>query len=114
MESAVDRRCLLPGDELLSLWQVLHEQVPESREAQGLRHRQATVLAIVLALRWSGVQGGYRAIAVFAEEFSRTQCANLRCWYNHRDRGYEVPSENCFYRVLNAVPVLAFSEALWA
>lgn len=42
-EQAVDRQCLLKGSELLSLWMVLHQQVPESREAQGLRHRQATV-----------------------------------------------------------------------
>jgi hypothetical protein len=113
-ERVVDRRCLLPGDELLSLWQVLHEQVPESREAKGLRHRQATVLAIVFACLLSGGQGGHRAIAVFAEDLSPTQRANLRCWYNHRLRRYEVPTENCFYRVLKAVPVLAFQQALWA
>ena len=61
-----------------------------------------------------GGQGGHRAIAVFAEDLSPTQRASLRCWYNHRERRYEVPSENCFYRVLKAVPVLAFQQALWA
>ena len=113
-EQPVDRRCLLKGAELLSLWMVLHQQVPESREAQGLRHRQATVLAIVFAFLLSGGQGGHRAIALFAQDLTRKQRANLRCWFNPRTRRYDVPTENCFYRVLKAVPVLPFQQALWA
>lgn len=113
-EQPVDRRCLLPKEELLSLWMVLHQQVPESRDVQGLRHRQATVLAIVFAFLLSGGQGGHRAIALFAQDLTPTQRANLRCWFNRRTRRYDVPTENCFYRVLKAVPVLAFQQALWA
>ena len=113
-EQPVDRRCLLPGQELLSLWKVLHQQVPESRQAQGLRHRQATVLAITFAFLLGGGQGGHRAIALFAQDLTRKQRANLRCWFNPRTRCYDVPTENCFYRVLKAVPVLAFQQALWA
>jgi len=113
-EQPIDRRCLLPGEELLSLWQVLHHQVPESRDDQGLRHRQATVLAITFAFLLSGGQGGHRAIALFAQDLSPTQRANLRCWFNARTRRYEVPAENCFYRVLKAVPVLPLQQALWA
>ncbi|HTL17924.1 MAG TPA: ISAs1 family transposase [Patescibacteria group bacterium] len=113
-EQPVERRCSLNGEELLSLWMVLHQQVPESREAQGLRHRQATVLAITFAFLLSGGQGGYRAIALFAQDLKPTQRAQLRCWFNPRLRRYEVPTENCFYRVLKAVSVLAFQQALWA
>jgi hypothetical protein len=113
-EQAVDRRCLLKGEDLLSLWKVLHQQVPESREAQGLRHRQATVLAITFAFLLGGGQGGHRAIALFAQDLTRKQRASLRCWFNSRTRDYDVPTENCFYRVLKAVPVLAFQQALWA
>lgn len=113
-EQPIDRRCGLPGEELLSLWMVLHQQVPESRDAQGLRHRQATVLAIAFAFLLSGGQGGHRAIALFAQDLTPTQRANLRCWFNPRTRRYDVPTENCFYRVLKAVPVLAFQQALWA
>lgn len=113
-EQPVDRRCLLPGQELLSLWKVLHQQVPESRQAQGLRHRQATVLAITFAFLLGGGQGGHRAIALFAQDLTRKQRASLRCWFNPRTRCYDVPTENCFYRVLKAVPVLAFQQALWA
>ena len=93
---------------------VLHQQVPESREAQGLRHRQATVLAIAFAFLLSGGEGGRRAIALFARDLTPTQRANLRCWFNPRTRRYDVPAENCFYRVLKAVPVLVFQQALWA
>ncbi len=113
-EQAVARRCLLKGQELLSLWQVLHQQVPEIRDAQGLRHRQATVLAITFAFLLGGGQGGHRAIALFAQDLTRKQRASLRCWFNARTRCYEVPTENCFYRVLKAVPGLAFQQALWA
>ena len=113
-EQPIERRCSLHGEELLSLWMVLHQQVPESREAQGLRHRQATVLAITFAFLLSGGQGGYRAIALFAQDLKPTQRAQLRCWFNPRMRRYEVPTENCFYRVLKAVPVLSFQQALWA
>jgi predicted transposase YbfD/YdcC len=78
-----------------------------------LRHRQATVLAITFAFLWSGGQGGYRAAALFAQDLSPTQRANLRCWFNRRTREYDVPTEDCFYRVLKAVPVLAFQQVLW-
>jgi predicted transposase YbfD/YdcC len=98
---------------LRSLWEVLHQEVPESRDAHGLRHRQATVLAITFAFLWSGGQGGYRAAALFAQDLSPTQRADLRCWFNRRTRQYDVPTEDCFYRVLKAVPVLAFQQALW-
>lgn len=110
----IERGCSLKGEELFSLWRVLHQEVPESRHAQGLRHRQATVLAITFAFLLSGGQGGHRAIALFAEDLSPTQRASLRCWFNRRMGRYEVPTENCFYRVLKAVPVLAFQQALWA
>lgn len=62
----------------------------------------------------SGGQGGHRALALFAQDWSPTQRANLRCWFNPRTRRSDAPTENCFYRVLTAVPVLAFPQALWA
>ena len=113
-ERVVQPKCLLPGAEVRDLWEVLRRQVPESRDVHGLRHKQATVLAITFAFLWSGGQGGHRAVALFAQELSRTQRAVFRCWFNRRTREYEVPSENCIYRVLKAVDVLAFQQALWA
>jgi hypothetical protein len=113
-EQAALRRCLLPGEELRSLWEVLHAAVPEPRDGRGLRHQQATVLAITFAYLWSGGKGGYRGVKLFADDLSPTQRAELRCWFNFRTRQYEVPGENCIYRVLKAVPVLAFQQAVWA
>ena len=57
-ERKVQPRCLLPQDQVQDLWQVLHQQVPESRNVHGLRHKQATVLAIVFAYLLSGGRGG--------------------------------------------------------
>ncbi len=114
VERPIERRCLLAGEPLRSLWMVLHQLVPESRDVHGLRHRQATVLAITFAYLLSGGQGGHRGVALFAQDLTPTQRADLRCWYNWRTRRYEVPTENCVYRVLKVVPVLAFQAALWA
>ena len=113
-ERSIERRCPLAGEALRSLWMVLHQQVPESRDVHGLRHRQATVLAITFAYLLSGGQGGHRGVALFAQDLTPTQRADLRCWFNYRTRRYDVPTENCVYRVLKAVPVLAFQAALWA
>jgi hypothetical protein len=113
-ERKVNPHCLVGGDEVKSLWQVLHEQVPESRNVHGLRHKMATVLAIVFAYLLSGGRGGHRGVALFAQDLSPTQRAAFRCWFNRKTRRYTVPTENCIYRVLKDVPVLAFQQALWA
>lgn len=113
-ERKVNPRCLVGGEEVKSLWQVLHEQVPESRNVRGLRHKQATVLAIVFAYLLSGGQGGHRGVALFAKDLSPTQRAAFRCWFNRKTSRYEVPGENCIYRVLKEVPVQEFQQAVWA
>ena len=113
-EREVDPHCLLGAEEAKFLWQVLHQQVPESRNVHGLRHKQATVLAITFAYLLSGGQGGHRGVALFAQDLSPTQRAGFRCWFNRKTGSYDVPSENCIYRVLKAVPVLEFQQALWA
>jgi hypothetical protein len=112
-EHPIDRHCPLDGEELRSLWMMLHQQLPESRDLRGLRHRQATVLAITFAFLLSGGQGGHRAVALFAQDLSPKQRSDLRCWFNWRTRTYDVPTENCVYRVLKAVSVQAFQQVLW-
>ena len=113
-ERKVPPGCQMPQDQLSSLWEVLRRHVSESRSVHGLRHKQATVLTIVFAYLVSGGEGGHRAVATFARDLTPTQRARVRCWFNWRTRQYEVPSENCIYRVLKAVPVLAFQQAVWA
>lgn len=112
-ERVIERRCALDREGMRSLWEVLDAQLPESRDCHGLRHRQATVLAITFAFLWSGGQGGYRGVALFAQDLSPTQRSDLRCWFNWRKRRYDVPTEDCVYRVLKAVSVLDFQQALW-
>src|SRR5258708_1941365 len=85
-------------------------ELPRERHQRG---RQEAVPATAFAYLMSGGQGGYRGVALFAEDLSPTQRSNLRCWCNGRTRSYDVPTENCIYRVLKAVPVLAFQQALW-
>jgi hypothetical protein len=113
-ERTIAPSCQMPGDQLTSLWQVLHRHVPESRNVKGLRHKQATVLTITFAFLLSGGQGGHRAVASFAKDLTPTQRAATRCWFNARTRTYDPPTENCIYRVLKAVPVLEFQQAVWA
>jgi hypothetical protein len=106
-------RCELENQELQSLWDTLRLQVPESRSVHGLRHKQATVLAITYAYLLAGGQGGHRAVALFAKDLTQTQRAELGCWFNDHTRSFDVPKENCVYRVLKSVPVLAFQQAIW-
>ena len=113
-ERKVRPHCLLGVAEAGSLWDVLQQQVPESRNVHGLRHKLATVLTIVFAYLFSGGQGGHRGVALFAKDLSPTQRAGFRCWFNRKTRRYEAPTENCIYRVLKAVPVLEFQQAMWA
>ena len=112
-ERKIDVNCQMPGGELQSLWHVLHKEVPESRSAKGLRHRQATVLTIVFAFLLSGGVGGHRAVASFARDLSPTQRDAVGCWFNDRTRTYDPPTENAVYRVLKAVPVMEFQAAIW-
>lgn len=112
LERDVKPRCTQSAAELGSLWEHLHRSVPETRAAKGLRHKQATVLAITLAWLLTGQRGGHRALALFAQSLTRAQRVRLRCWRHPRTQAYEVPAENCFYRVLTAVPVPELGQAL--
>ncbi len=53
-------RCHLSEDQARDLWQVLHREVPESRNVHGLPHKQAAVLAIVSAYFFTGGLGSGR------------------------------------------------------
>jgi hypothetical protein len=113
-EQKIVPACQMASDQLTSFWETIHRQVPESRSVHGLRHKQATVLALTFAFLLSGGQGGHRAVASFGADLTPTQRAALRCWFNRKTKTYDPPSENCVYRVLKAVPVLAFQQAVWA
>jgi hypothetical protein len=111
-EADIKPRCAQSVDELGSLWEHLRAHVPETRHDKGLRHQIATVLALTLASLAAGRKGGYRQAALFAADLNQRQRQALRCWFNARTGRYEVPGENCFYRVLSAVDILALGSAL--
>jgi len=111
-ERAVPPRCQQSAAQLGSLWAHLHRRVPDRRSLKGMRHKQATVLAIVIAWLLTGQRGGYRGPALFAQSLTQAQRIRLRGWRNPKTKQYEVPSENCFYRVLSAVPILELGRAL--
>ena len=113
-EQKIAPACQMDRDQLGSFWRTIHQQVPESRSVHGLRHKQATVLTLTFAFLLSGGRGGHRAVAAFGRDFTPTQRAAVRCWFNRRTKTYDPPSENCVYRVLKAVPVLPFQQAVWA
>jgi len=112
-ERKVVPKCQMPGEELQSFWQAMRG-LPESRAAQGLRHKQATVLTITFAFLLSGGQGGHRALASFARDLTPTQRDWVGCWFNERTRTYDPPTENAIYRVLKAVPIMEFQQAVWS
>jgi hypothetical protein len=97
-EQKIDWSCQTPNEELLSFWQAIHRQAPESRDVHGMRHKQATALTITFGFLLSGGQGGHRAVAAFARDLSPTQRAPARCWFNRKTKSYDVPTENCIYR----------------
>ena len=94
-ERKVAPHCLMALDQAGSLWAVLQAQVPESRSVHGLRHKQATVLAIVFAYLLSGGRGGHRGVALFARDLSPTQRAAFRCWYNRKERRRRIAFIGC-------------------
>jgi hypothetical protein len=106
--------CLMSGEDMKSLWETLQKEVPESRNVHGLRHKQATVLVIAFAYLLSGGEGGHRGVTLFGRDMTQKQRCMARCYFNPRTRQFDAPSENCVYRVLKAVPVLAFQQAVWA
>lgn len=111
-EAAVAPRCRAQPAELSSLLEWLRRTVPEQRDLRGLRHKQATVLAVVFLAIACGVRGGYRGPAVFAIGLTQAQRRRLRCWRNARTGRYEVPSETTFLRVLSSVAPALVAAAL--
>lgn len=105
--NALSPKCRTKAPQLGSLWERLHRRLPEDRSAKGLRHKQATILTIVLLALMCGVTGGYRELEDFAQKLNQGQRRRLRCWHNRRTGRYEVPDETTFLRVLKALdPVL--------
>lgn len=95
--------CPVPTRGLDSLWQCFHKDMTEPRRARGVRHRLASMLALIALAVAAGCKGVH-AIAQFAESLSHPQRRHLRCRPRPgRRRQYDVPSERTFRRMLKRV-----------
>ncbi len=105
-------QCSVKAPALGSLWERLHQRLPDPRSREGLRHKQATVLTIVLLALMCGVTGGYWQLEDFAQRLNQGQRRRLRCWRNPHTGYYEVPDETTFFRVLKAVDPVPLGQLL--
>ncbi|MEK7686170.1 MAG: transposase family protein [Verrucomicrobiota bacterium] len=86
--------------------------MPETRSAEGLRHKQATILCLVLLALMCGVTGGYADLEEFAQRLNQGQRRRLRCWRNPHTGRYDVPDETTFFRVLKALDLVPLGQLL--
>jgi len=105
-------KCRIKAPVLGSLWERLHRRLHDARSAEGLRHKQATVLTIVLLALMCGVTGGYWNLEDFARGLNQGQRRRLRCWRNPRTGRFEVPDETTFFRVLKALDPVQLGQLL--
>jgi DDE_Tnp_1-associated len=95
-----------------NLWERLHRCLTDQRSAEGLRHKQATIVSIVLLALMCGVSGGYSDLEEFARGLNQGQRRRLRCWRNPHTGRFEVPDETTFFRVLKAVDPVELGQLL--
>lgn len=110
--TALAPKCPIKAPHVGSLWERLHQQLPDDRGANGLRHKQATVLTMVFLALMCGVTGGYGTLEEFAHGLNQGQRRRLRCWKNPRTGRYEVPDETTFFRVLKALDPVKLGQLL--
>jgi hypothetical protein len=95
--------CPLPTARLDSLCECFRQRMTDPRQARGLRHRLASVLALCALAVAAGCQGVH-AIAQFAQSLTHPQRRHLRCRPRpSRRQEYDVPCERTFRRMLKGV-----------
>jgi hypothetical protein len=110
--TALIPKCRMKAPVVGSLWERLHHYLPDQRSAEGLRHKQATILTIVLLALMCGVRGGYGKLEHFARGLNQGQRRRLRCWRNPRTGRFEVPDETTFFRVLKSLDPVQLGQLL--
>jgi hypothetical protein len=105
-------KCRMKAPVVGSLWERLHHYLPDQRSAEGLRHKQATILTIVLLALMCGVTGGYGKLEHFARGLNQGQRRRLRCWRSPRTGRFEVPDETTFFRVLKSLDPVQLGQLL--
>jgi len=110
--TALMPKCRLKAPVVGCLWERLHHHLTEQRSSEGLRHKQATVVTIVLLALMCGVTGGYGKLEHFAQGLNQGQRRRLRCWRSPRTGRFEVPDETTFFRVLKALDPVQLGQLL--
>jgi hypothetical protein len=95
--------CPVPTARLDLLWERLRQQMTDPRDPHGVRHKLASVLALIALAVAAGCKGPH-AIAEFAQSLTHPQRGRLRCRPRKaRLREYEVPCERTFRRLLEQI-----------
>jgi hypothetical protein len=70
--------CPVPTARLDSLWERFRKQMTDPRDPHGVRHKLASVLALIALAVAAGCKGPH-AIAEFAQSLNHAQRGRLRC-----------------------------------
>ena len=102
----------MPTARLNSLWERFRKQMTDPRDPHGVRHKLASVLALIALAVAAGCKGPH-AIAEFAQSLNPAQRGRLRCRPRKgRSREYDVPCERTFRRLLKKVDPEQLKDAL--
>ena len=86
-------------------------EVPEHRQARGLRHRLATVLAVAVAGKLAGARGA-TALGEFAARLDQRQLAAVRAFRSPSTKRFVAPSKSSLHRILAELDPDALEQAL--
>jgi hypothetical protein len=104
--------CPVATPQLGSLWECFRQGMIDPRHRRGVRHRLASVLALVGLAVVAGCQSPH-AIARFAQSLTHPQRGHLRCRPRRgKPREYDVPCERTFQRLLPKVDPQALKNVL--
>jgi hypothetical protein len=86
-----------------SLWERFYQRMADPRQARGIRHQLAGLLALIALAVVADCKGPH-AIAEFARTLNHAQRRQLRCRPRPgKPRQYDVPCERTFHRLLKTV-----------
>jgi predicted transposase YbfD/YdcC len=86
------------------------KSISDNRKANGLRHSQASVLAIAICAVLSGCRS-FLAIGEWASRCTQNMLKRLGCYFHEEKQCYTAPSEPTIRRVLQSVDIEAMEPA---
>lgn len=86
------------------------KSIPDSRDAHGLRHSQASVLAIAICAVLSGSRS-FIAIGEWASRCTQNMLKRLGCYFHEAKQCYTPPSEPTLRRVLQSADIETMEPA---